>query len=294
MIEKYIDGFLATIKADGKSFHTISAYRLDLTAFAKYFEGKDIAMLRYADLRKWTNSLEQNGLAASTRARKIAAVKSFFKYLFTMEVIDKNPADGLVTPKQEKKQPVVISSDDASNLLFYARNGNGKEILWFRDYTILAVFLYTGIRREELTNIMLTDVNFSDGTILIHGKGNKQRKVFIYDNLRPILSEYVMSHRGALNSASTSRYLFPSIKSEHVSVGTVNNIINHFFDEAGIKQRGISAHVLRKRFATTVYNNTQNIALTSKLLGHSSPDVTMRYVNIDENSMRNAAATVNF
>lgn len=154
--------------------------------------------------------------------------------------------------------------------------------------------MYTGIRREELTNIMLTDINFSNSTILIHGKGNKQRKVYINDNLRPILSEYVLSHRSALNSASTSRYLFPSIKSEHASVGTVNNIINHFFDEAGIKQRGISAHILRKRFATTVYNNTNDIALTSKMLGHSSPSVTMRYVSIDENNMRNAAVAVNY
>lgn len=289
-----ISGFVETLRADGKSKCTIQAYGLDLKEFAEFFSGKDISDIRYADLKSWSNHLESKGLSASSRARKIAAVKSFFKYLMKMEVIDRNPADVLESPKLEKKQPVVISMEDAKELLFHAKNDGGSEMFWFRDYTIMAVFLFTGVRREELTNIKVSDVDLEEDTILIHGKGCKQRKVYINDSLHAVLSEYFYSYRNRLTMAENSAYLFPSKKSEKLSVNAVNNVVNRFFESSGIKKAGISAHILRKRFATSVFEGTGDIALTSKLLGHSSPTVTMRYVAMNEDSMRSATNCVNF
>lgn len=293
-MERYISEFIEALKADGKSKCTLDAYRLDLKAFSEYFDSAELNSIRYADLREWANSMENKGLSASTRARKISSVKSFFKYLVKMEIIDRNPSDGLETPKLEKKQPVVISNDDASELLFHARNDGGNEMLYFRDYSIVSVFLFTGIRREELTNITLNDVDLKNGEILIHGKGNKQRKVYINETLHAVLSEYISVYRNKIKYSNTSKFLFTSTCSEKISVKTINRIVNRFFESAGIKQEGISAHILRKRFATTLFQNTRDIALTSKMLGHSSPTVTMRYVAMDEDSMRSAANCVNF
>lgn len=293
-MENYVVDFLEALKADGKSKCTIEAYRGDLKAFCEYFKEHDINYIRYADLREWANKMETKGLSASSRARKISSVKSFFKYLNKMEIVERNPADGLETPKIEKKQPVVISNDDASELLLHAKNDGGSEMFYFRDYAIVATFLFTGIRREELTNITLSDVDLKNDTILIHGKGNKQRKVYINDTLHAVLSEYIKVYRKRISKAKVSRFLFPSCCSEKVSVKTVNNIVNKFFESAGIKQDGISAHILRKRFATSAFNATHDIATVSKMLGHSSPTVTMRYVAMDEDSMRNVANCVNF
>lgn len=293
-MERLITIFLETLKADGKSPCTIKAYRLDLKEFSDFFNGLEFNAIRYSDLKSWSNNLESVGLSNASRARKIASVKSFFKYLMKMEVIDKNPADSLESPKQEKKQPVVISMDDAYELLFHARNDGGSEKNRFRDYAILATFLYTGVRCEELADIKLSDVDLKNDTILIHGKGNKQRKVYINATLHPVLSEYINYYRKRLTRSGSSMYLFPSSKADKLSTGMVNNIINRFFESAGIKSKGISCHILRKRFATSVFESTGDIALTSKLLGHSSPTVTMRYVAMNEDSMRKATNAVNF
>lgn len=293
-MQELINGFLETLKADGKSKCTLKAYSLDLKEFAKFFDGVEVSKIRYADLRSWSNHLEASGLSPSSRGRKIAAVRSFFHYLIMMEVIDKNPSDGLESPKQEKKAPVVITMEEAAELLRHARNDGGSEMFFFRDYAIMATFLFTGVRREELTNISLADVDLNRNTILIHGKGSKQRTVYINDTLHAVLSEYISNYRKRLTRAGASKYLFPSSKSDKISANTVNHVVNRFFESAGIKQAGISAHVLRKRFATSVFENTGDIALTSKLLGHSSPTVTMRYVAMNEDSMRAATNCVNF
>lgn len=292
-MQEYINGFVTAMKAQGKSKCTIDAYRSDLEQFNKAMN-KPLAEIRYSDMQKWVNDMAGGNLSASSRARKISAVKSFFRYLVKMEVIDRNPAESLDAPKLEKREPKVISNEDASEVLFVAKNSGENERTWFRNYTVMALFMFTGIRREELTNIKLADVDMKGGKILIHGKGSKQRTVYINDTLRAVLSEYIAVYRQFLSPAEASPYLFPSRQAEKISVRTVNEIVNTMFEKAGIKTDGVSAHILRKRFATTVFNSTHDVATVSKMLGHSSPTVTMRYLAINEDSMRSAANCVNF
>lgn len=295
-MENMINNFISSLVADGKSKCTVTSYISDLNEFAKFAkeQQKDINEIKYSDLRQWVNRLDEHGLSASTKARKISTVRSFFRYLSKMDYITgKNPADGLEAPKLPKKQPKVISTDDAKALLESAGDDESRHMTCFRDYTIMAMFLFTGIRREELTNIKLQDVDMRKKTILIHGKGNKERIVYINDSLCPILSEYLMSYRKLFKPAETSEFLFPSKKREKLCVNSVNKIVNKVMGITGIKESGVSAHVLRKWFATTVFTNTKDIATASKLLGHSSPTVTMRYVIIDETTMRKATSAVN-
>lgn len=298
MYEEKIQEFLSSLLADEKSEHTVASYQSDLrdfSGFAQCVLQKDLRDIKYSDLRQWLNSLEKRGLSAQTRSRKITSIRSFFKYLSKMDYIQgKNPTDGLESPKLPKKQPKVISATEASVLLKTSRDTDCDKLTSYRDYTIMAMFLYTGIRREELTNIRLLDVSMEENTILIHGKGNKERVVYINDNFRPILSEYLLNYRNLFKTAIISEYLFPSIKRDKLNVHTVNRIVNKTMEHANIKEYGISAHILRKRFATSVFMGTRDIATTSKLLGHSSPTTTMRYVLIDETTMRQAVSAVNF
>lgn len=290
-----INDFIESLNAGGKSVCTQKAYKYDLLEFSSFLKNDiNIFDLKYYDLKEWSLSLKKAGLSNNTIARKIASVKSFFKYLVKMEKIYINPAESLESPKVERKEPVVITSEEASELLLHARNDGFSEMFFFRDYAIVATFLFTGVRREELTNIKLDDVDLSRNTILINGKGAKQRTVYINDTLHAILSEYILNYRGRLTRAHISKYLFPSAKADKMSVSAVNDVINNVFESAGLKKKGISAHILRKRFATSVFESTGDIATTSKLLGHSSPTVTMRYVVMDENYMRQATNRVNF
>lgn len=293
-----IQEFVNSLVADGKSKCTVSSYKSDLNDFIRFSETvlhKELLNVKYSDLRKWLNSLESKGLSAQTRARKITSIRSFFRYLSKMDYIrGKNPADGLESPKLPKRQPKVISTWDASYLLDCSKSIHFERQTTFRDYTIIAMFLYTGIRREELTNVRLNDVNLEEGTILIHGKGNKERTVYINENFRPILIEYLNIYRKRFKTADESKYLFPSKKCAQLDIHSVNKIVNKAMSNANIKEAGTSAHILRKRFATSVFMNTHDIATTSKLLGHSSPTTTMRYVAIDDGTMRQAASEVNF
>lgn len=295
-MEKEINEFLQYLSACGKSKCTISAYKGDLAAFAEIMSVKSITDIKYNNLRAWADSLVSDGLSASSCSRKISSVKSFFRYCWKMDIVKDNPAKWLECPKIEKKQPTTISMIDASNLLHNASicNNGSSGVTWFRNYAILCMFLYTGVRREELTNIKISDVDLQKQSILIHGKGAKQRYVYINDTLLAVLSEYMEGHRKLFKTSYNSEYLFPSTMSAKISLKMVNNVVNKSFEQSGIKVYGLSAHILRKRFATSIFESTSDIATTSKLLGHSSPAVTMRYVVIGENIMRAATNSVNF
>lgn len=292
-MEKYINSFLASVMSDGRSKCTVDAYRCDLEQFSEFMK-KPLADIKHADLQGWVNHMTTGEFSASSRARKISSVKSFFTYLLWNDIIDRNPAEKLKAPKIEKKVPKALTEKNASDILFVARNSGDRENTWFRDYAIMAVFLFTGIRREELTNIALDDIDLDRRRILIHGKGAKQRTVYINDMLHSILSEYIKAHRKFLKPAAISRYLFPSSQAEKLCLKAVNNIVNRQLEKAGLKEEGISAHILRKTCATEMFNKTHDIATVSKIMGHSSTEVTKRYVIIDEDCMRNAANCVNF
>lgn len=292
-MEEIIKGFITSILSDGKSRATAEAYRRDLAEFAVCIDG-DFGNIKYNDLRDWANQLSKRGLSPAYRARKISAVKSFFKYLYKMEMIYKNPADGLAQPKQEQKQPVVISREETALLLESGKKCASWSNVGYRDYAIIATILYTGMRREEITSVRLSDVNLAEGRILIHGKGSKQRIAYINEELNSILSEYVSTYRIEIAGSVGSDYLFPSRKSNRMSMRSVNDVVNKAYEQVGIKKKGMGAHILRKRFATSVFEKTGNVATLSKMLGHTSPTVTMRYVVIGEGEMRDAINGLSF
>lgn len=292
-MENLINEFLESLKADGKSKCTIQAYGIDLKQFSEIV-CKEVQEIKFSDLRMWVNQLSKDGLSATSRARKISCVKSFFKFLYKMEYIEKNPAEMLEIPKIEKKHPKVISESEAYEILFQARNSSVKETVYMRDLAIVATMLYTGVRREELTNIKLSDVDLQNRKILIHGKGNKQRHVFCNDELTAILSEYINGHRKLLKFHEQSQYLFLSSQSDRISVRSVNDVVDKMMERAGCKEKGMSCHQLRKRMATSVFENTGNIVFVQKILGHSNPTVTQRYVSCDEKEIAQAAMSVSF
>lgn len=292
-MEGILESFVEYLISSGKSKCTIEAYSLDIKQFFEFINdaSTNIKSIKYSDLINWSNFLEKSGLSTATRARKISAIKSFFRYLYKTEYISKNPAEMMESPKILQKAPKVISEKSAKILLGQTDN---NKITSFRDYAIVAMFLFTGIRREELTNISLNDINLDNRTICIHGKGNKERFVYINDSLFPIIQEYLSTYRERLKTSKNSKFLFPSIKREQLSLNSINNIVNKAFIAAGIKEKGVGAHILRKRFATTAFTNTRDIGTVSKLLGHSSSVVTTRYVIVNEDILRNATTSVNF
>lgn len=290
------ESYLRNIK--NRSEKTIKAYSSDLLEFCLMMNDKlDLNEIKRSDIENiYIANLVNSGNGPASRARKISSLRSFFKWAKSNNIVRENPAEDVELPKLPQKKPKIMSHEEVYDTILCAKYGDDTEPAYesFRNLAIIMIMFSTGIRRAELTEIKVTDVNLSESSLLIHGKGNKERIVYFNDATRAVLSEYINSHRKQMKFSESSDYLFISRKSEKLNVATINRIVNKYLEEAGIKNKGFTAHSTRKAFATTVYENTRDIYVVQNLLGHSSPVTTQKYVGINESNKKKAAMSMSF
>lgn len=291
--EKYLnkyENYLRNIL--GRSENTVKSYCYEIKAFAEW-AGKSPCLITRADAENYISELAEKGLAATSRAKRITVLKLFFDYLEEEEYISENPLSRIRKPKIPQKKVKAMSREEMLSVIQVAKNSKRNNS--FRNYTMIALLFSTGIRRDELVNIKLDDVNLSENSLLVRvGKGNKQRMVYFNNEAKALLSEYIASHRKLSKYAENSEYLFVSNDSEKLGRSTVNVIVNALFEEAGIKDKGFVLHSTRKYFATGVYDATHDIVVVQNLLGHASPETTMKYIGIEEEMKKKAAQLINF
>lgn len=273
---------------------TISAYSSDLREFCAImgFEGevKEITLREVETV--YIEKLVVSGNCAASRSRKISSVRVFYKWAVKNGIVKNNPVEDIELPKIEKKTVKAMSFNDVENVIEEAKNDSHENS--FRDLAVVSLMFSTGIRRAELTEIKLKDLNIEEGVMIVHGKGSKDRMAYFNDTTRAIMSEYINVHRKFYKTHEKSDYLFVSERGSKLCLSTVNRIVNRYLELAGIKNKGFTVHSTRKAFATAVYENTGDIFAVQHLLGHSSPSTTQRYVGVAEYRKRQAAMTVNF
>lgn len=243
---------------------------------------------------RYISNLVASGISASSRARKLSSLKAFFKWEKANKYIVENPVENVESPKIPHHEPKAMSKDEVEEVMVAVRSDGKTEETMFRDIAILSLLFNTGLRRAEVVNIKLNDLNLKDGSLIVHGKGSKERIVYMNDTTRAILSEFVVSHRKLMKPATTSQYLFVSRQAEKISLCQINNIINRHFEVAGLKDKGYTVHSTRRTFATACYKNTGDIFAVQRLLGHESSQTTARYIGATEDMKKRAALTVNF
>lgn len=273
---------------------TIAAYSSDLREFCAVMGFTDcVKEITLHDVETvYIANLVASGNCAASRSRKLSSVRMFYKWAVKNGIVQNNPVAEIEMPKIEKKTVKAMSFNEVEQVLDVAKKDCRENS--FRDLAVVSLMFSTGIRREELTEIKLNDLNLEETVLVVHGKGNKDRLAYFNDTTMAILSEYINVHRKFYKTAESSDYLFVSDKGEKLCLSTVNRIVNRYFESAGIKDKGFTAHSTRKAFATVVYDNTGDIFAVQQLLGHSSPSTTQRYVGIAESRKRMAAMTVNF
>lgn len=275
---------------------TITAYCADLAQFCAVMcaKGSFGEVTRKEIETVYIANLAGMGVSAASRARKLSSLKAFYKWAMSNEFVKTNPVEYVDAPKIPHKEPKVMSTNEVKQVMLELRRKSNKSESLFRDMALLTLLFNTGLRRAEVVNIRLSDVDLENASLLVHGKGNKERIVYYNNTTRSILSEYINSHRKLFSYAKDSEYLFVSQQRGKISVETVNNIVNRHFESAGLKEKGYTAHSTRRTFATNVYENTHNLMAVQNLLGHSSPTTTQRYIGISEMSKKQVAMTVNF
>lgn len=297
--KKVLDGFLNYMKnVKNRSLNTLNAYESDLNDFFSLFS--DLNCMNEISLfdieTVYIDHLLEKGNGATSRARKLSSLRSFYRWAFLNGLIDSNIFESIEMPKIPHKEPKVMDMNEVKAVMESVKNDEGRESESEsgRNFAILSLMFSTGVRRSEVTEIKLNDLNLDNNSILIHGKGNKERIVYFNDSVKNTLIQYLESQRKLLNSAFNSDYLFVSKKSEKLSAVSINRIVNKYLESAGIKEKGYTAHSTRKAFATCIYEATKDIVAVQRLLGHSSIATTQVYLGVSESSKRQAAMNMNF
>jgi len=271
--------FLNDIKSQRNySHHTLAAYKNDINQFADFLlkEFETDPENASADMvRSWVVSLLENGYNKSTLPRKISSLKVFYKYLLNNDYIKINPAAQIVLPKQDRKLPNVLSEKQLRLLLDDIDYPDTFEAT--RDKLILEMLYQTGIRRAELVNLCIDDVDFYNLTLKVTGKGKKQRIIPIDGNLAGLLRGY-LNYRNNLPQENISNQLFVTKKGKAIYAKLIYRVVNRYLHLISTASKK-SPHILRHSFATHMLNNGADLNVVKELLGHSSLNATQVYTH---------------
>ena len=253
------------------SINTISAYMRDLKSFQFFLNqnGDKISKeTNYSFIRQWIVHLSENKLSKVSINRKIASLKSYFNFLVNIGELNSSPLKAHKNLKSSSKIVIPFSETEIEKVFegFQFIDGND------RDKLIIELFYSTGIRRDELLNIKIINIDFDNHLIKILGKRNKERII----PMLPKLSKSILNY---ISKYSPVEYLFESKKSRKLSSSTVYRVINKYFRAVSSKVK-VSPHVLRHTFATHMLNNGADINTIKEILGHSSLSSTQIYTKI--------------
>ena len=275
LIQPFLD-YLAFEKR--YSPHTITSYQTDLVSFFDYlvtdFGELPLPQLTHSIVRSWLASLKDQGLSAKSINRKISTLKSFFKFQIKAGVITQTPMAKVVAPKNEKRLPNFVAEKDIKKLFeetIFPDTFEGQT-----DRLLLLLFYQTGMRLSEAIGLKSGSVSFSNNTLKVLGKGNKERILPLNPALKKELQLYLQKKRAeGFGEAET---LFVSAKGKPLSPRLVYASVKKYLDGVtSIEKR--SPHVLRHTFATHLTNNGADLNAVKELLGHSSLAATQVYTH---------------
>ncbi|MDX1653529.1 MAG: tyrosine recombinase XerC [Brumimicrobium sp.] len=286
-MKELIHKYLKYLKIErNSSDHTITSYRNDLTQlldFTSRHLEKDtdsiaISAIDRLIIRLWLGELTEKGMARNTIARKVAAVRSFFKYCYKRSYISKNPAHLLIIPKKEKRLPKTIQASEISEMMDLA---DGEEPESIQERAILELFYSTGIRLSELTNLNIRDIQIYQNQLTVVGKGSKQRIVPLGEKALDAINNHLKTRSQLLTEDSSSEAknaLFLSAGGNRIYPRMVQRIIRKYLLKVSeVTQK--SPHTLRHSFATHMLDAGADIRLIKEFLGHANLASTQVYTH---------------
>ncbi|MEM1123761.1 MAG: tyrosine-type recombinase/integrase [Bacteroidota bacterium] len=272
--------FFAYIRFEKRfSEHTITAYESDLAQFQDFLQttyavSKDEDIL-HTHIRAWIVALLDQQIGARSINRKLSTLKSYFQFLVKRTVLERNPMEKVIAPKVGKRLPVVVPQDRLEFL--FDQVEFGTDYKGVRDKTMLELLYQTGMRRSELINLTYRDIDLSQLTIKILGKGNKERIVPISHQLGRTLQAY-LTVRSTQFPNELFNVLFLTEKGKKLYPKKVYAIVNHYLSLVTTEEQR-SPHVLRHSFATHLSNNGAELNAVKELLGHSNLAATQVYTH---------------
>lgn len=274
LIAKFLD-YLSYQKR--YSNNTIIAYRNDLNSFADYlevfFETNDAGVVSRRMISSFIADLAESGISSRSINRKLSSIQSFYGFLLKEGPLEVNPAKSVQRPKTSSHLPSVMRSEQVEQLFEpnrFAANFEGR-----RNLALLSVFYACGLRRDELINLKVLDIDFHQSQLKVLGKRNKERIIPIAPELIKILRSYI-DERGQVNSSEP--FLFLTGKAQKMYPSLVYEIVKNYLSKVTTMEKR-SPHVLRHTFATHLLNEGANLQSIKDLLGHASLATTQIYTH---------------
>ena len=276
-----IESFMLTLEKERNfSLHTIKAYKNDLNRFNYFLDNtlsrKKLAKINRNDIRKFLAEEYDNGYSSKTVARRLATIKSYFKYLVKTELIQENISIHINSPKVPKKLPNFVDK----NLIDTLMNTPSLDThIGIRDRAVLELFYSTGMRLSELVNMNIGDFEINKKLIRVIGKGNKERMIPYGRNAESAIKNYLKIRNLSLKPAFANKPLFVNSSEKRISKRTIQRRMNNYIKLVADGKR-IGPHLLRHTFATHLLDNGADIRAVKDLLGHSSLSSTQIYTHV--------------
>lgn len=272
VMDRYTDKFITYLKVEREfSPHTVINYSVDLGDFAKFMEPDgELEKVDHLFLRKYLAHIKSKGYSKRTIARKLASLRSFFKFLYKEGYLKTNPIVSISTPKLDKKLPVFMDEKQTVKLI---ESANGTDEQSLRDRAILEVLYSSGIRVSELVGINEEHIDFIGGVVKVFGKGKKERLV-------PVGDKAISAIRGYLGRRkSSARAIFLNKSGGRITDRTIRRIVDKYIGIASLKEH-VSPHTFRHSFATHMLNRGADLRSVQELLGHANLSTTQIYTHV--------------
>ena len=285
-MNQYLDHFMDYLAVErGLARNTLDAYGRDLSRYLEYLEKNHFETLESmspAVVLRFLSHLKDSGLSPRSRARTLAALRTFHKFLVREKITVANPTDQVLSPKSLTALPHTLSPRDVENLLSCPR---GESPLAWRDRAMLEIIYATGLRVSELVSLKLSDLQMDVGYLMAFGKRNKQRIVPLGEVAVLSLREYLQYGRPALDKERGSHYLFLNRSGEGLTRQGFWKIIKRRGQEAGIRQN-ITPHTMRHSFATHLLENGADLRSVQAMLGHADISTTQIYTHVTRERLK--------
>lgn len=287
--KKYLQDFNSYLIVE-KNFskHTARAYYSDILGYLIWLENTPCIEVNFSRIREYLHFIQKFDYKKTTVARKIASIRTFYKYLYREKLIESNPALNLNSPKRPKSLPKFLNPDEIEKIL------NGIKIdtpAGFRNRAILELLWATGMRISELSGLNFENLNLDNNEITVFGKGAKERIVLVTDRAKNYLQRYLDSARSLvakgfrLESITDSTPVFINNTGYRLQNRTIRNVINDVVDSVQLPKH-VTPHMFRHSFATKLIENGADLRVVQELLGHASISNTQIYTHVSTQHLK--------
>lgn len=292
--KEYIEGFKTYLSVE-KNFSecTLKAYSSDIVSFILWLDGADCLKADFNKLREYLHFIQRFDYKKTTIARKVASIRTFYKFLFRERYIDTNPALSLSAPKRPKSLPKFLTPDEVEKIL---NNVKIETPAGFRNRVILELLWATGMRVSELSSLNFGDLNLDENEIRVFGKGAKERIVLVSDRAKNYLIQYIQSARKLIapdydtGEINDNTPLFINNTGFRLQNKTIRKAINETVEKIELPKK-VTPHVFRHSFATKLIENGADLRVVQELLGHAGISNTQIYTHISMKHMRDVYET---